>query len=56
MATAQRRPRRKGLSRGSCAFRAPLQRDRLAVGGQGRGEAKPRAEQPAPVLEARKPT
>jgi hypothetical protein len=29
-----------------------LQRDRLAVCGQGRGEAKPRAEQPAPALES----
>ena len=27
----------KGSSRGSRAFRAPLQRDPLAVGGQGRG-------------------
>jgi hypothetical protein len=29
-----------------------LQRDRLAVGGQGRGEAKPRAKQPTPALES----
>jgi hypothetical protein len=31
-------------------FRAPLQRDGLAVWGQGRGEDKPKARQPAPAL------
>jgi hypothetical protein len=36
-----------GSSRGSRAFRAPLQRDRLAVDGQGRGEEKPKARQPS---------
>ena len=35
----------KGSSRSSRAFRAPLQRARLAVGGQGRGEEKPKARQ-----------
>jgi hypothetical protein len=52
MATASAGRADKGLSRGSRAFRAPLRRDRLAVCGQGRGEAKPRAEQPAPALES----
>ena len=33
-------------------FRAPLQRDRLAVSGQGRGTANHRAKQPAPALES----
>src|SRR5260370_1648627 len=33
--------------RGSRAFRAPLQRGRLAVDGQGRGEEKPKARQPS---------
>jgi hypothetical protein len=40
----------KGSSRGSRAFRAPLQRDRLAVDGQGRGEEKPEADSRAPAL------
>src|SRR5271166_5042102 len=42
-----RRPRRQGCVAGSRAFRAPLRRDRLAVGGQGRGEAKPMAIEPS---------
>ncbi len=37
MATASAGPADKGSSRGSRAFRAPLQRARLAVGGQGQG-------------------
>ena len=47
MATASAGRADKGSSRGSRAFRAPLQRDRLAVGGQGRGEEKPKARQPS---------
>jgi hypothetical protein len=47
MATASAGRADKGSSRGSRAFRAPLQRDRLAVGGQGKGEAKPKARQPS---------
>jgi hypothetical protein len=46
MATAIVGSADKGSSRGSRAFRAPLQRDRLAVGGQGRGEDKPKTKQP----------
>src|ERR1700760_4536051 len=42
MATASAGRADKGLSRGSRAFRAPLQRNRLAVGGQGRGEVRPK--------------
>ena len=42
MATASAGRADKGSSRGSRAFRAPLQHDRPAVGGQGRGEEKPR--------------
>jgi hypothetical protein len=38
-----RRPRRQGCVAGSRAFRAPLQRDRLAVGGRGRGDDKPKS-------------
>src|ERR1700733_11435676 len=37
----------QGFVASSRAFRAPLQRDRLAVGGQGRGEEKPKARQPS---------
>ena len=47
MATASAGRADKGSSRGSRAFRAPLQHDRLAVGGQGRGEKKPKARQPS---------
>ena len=47
MATASAGRADKGSSRGSRAFRAPLQRDRLAVDGQGRGEEKPKARQPS---------
>ena len=47
MATASAGRADKGSSRGSRAFRAPLQRARLAVGGQGRGEEKPKARQPS---------
>ena len=47
MATASADRADKGSSRGSRAFRAPLQRDRLAVGGQGRGEEKPKARHPS---------
>jgi hypothetical protein len=48
-----RRPRRQGCVAGSRAFRAPLQRDRLAVGGQGRGEAKPKAIEPSSCAQTR---
>ena len=37
----------QGCVAGSRAFRAPLQRDRLAVGGRGRGEDKPKAIEPS---------
>jgi Protein of unknown function (DUF3991)/Toprim-like len=47
MATASAGRADKGSSRSSRAFRAPLQCDRLAVGGQGRGEEKPKAGQPS---------
>jgi len=47
MATASAGRADKGSSRGSRAFRAPLQRARLAVGGQGRGKEKPKARQPS---------
>src|SRR4029077_16733181 len=47
MATASAGRADKGSSRGSRAIRAPLQRDPLAVGGQGRGEEKPKARQPS---------
>jgi Protein of unknown function (DUF3991)/Toprim-like len=47
MATASAGRAAKGSSRGSRAFRAPLQHDGLAVGGQGRGEEKPKARQPS---------
>ena len=47
------RPRRQGCVAGSRAFRAPLQRDRLAVGGQGRGEAKPKAIEPSSCAQTR---
>src|SRR5271156_7191012 len=46
MATASAGRADKGSLRASRAFRAPLQRARLAVGGQGRGEEKPKASQP----------
>ena len=49
MATASTGRADKGSSRGSRAFRAPLQRDRLAVDGQGRGEEKPEADSQAPA-------
>ena len=47
MVTASAGRADKGSSLGSRAFRAPLQCDRLAVGGQGRGEEKPKARQPS---------
>src|SRR5271154_5578971 len=47
MATASAGRADKGSLRGSRAFRAPLQRARLAVDGQGRGEEKPKARQPS---------
>jgi hypothetical protein len=47
MATAGAGRADKGSSRSSRAFRAPLQCDRLAVGGRGRGEEKPKARQPS---------
>ena len=47
MVTASAGRADKGSSRGSRAFRAPLQRDRLAAGGQGRGEEKLKARQPS---------
>jgi hypothetical protein len=50
MATASAGRADKGSSLGSRAFRAPLQRDRLAVDGQGRGEEKPKADSRAPAL------
>ena len=53
MATASAGRADKGSSRGSRAFRAPLQRDRLAVGGQGRGEEKPKARQPSSCAQTR---
>jgi hypothetical protein len=51
MATASAGRADKGSSRGSRAFRAPLQRNRLAVGG-GRAGAKrsPRPDSRAPAL------
>jgi Bacterial dnaA protein helix-turn-helix len=52
MTTASAGRADKGSSRGSRAFRAPLQRARLAVSGQGRGEANHRAKQPAPALKS----
>jgi hypothetical protein len=58
MTTASAGRADKGSSRGSRAFRAPLQRGRLAVRGQGRAGAKPITGQSHPLLrsEARKPT
>jgi hypothetical protein len=50
MATASAGRADKGSSRGSRAFRAPLQCDRLAVDGQGRGEESPRPDSRAPAL------
>ena len=50
MATASAGRADKGSSRGSRAFRAPLQHDRLAVRGQGRGEERPKARHRAPAL------
>jgi hypothetical protein len=47
MATASAGRAAKGSSRGSRAFRAPLQHARLAVRGEGRGEEKPKARQPS---------
>jgi hypothetical protein len=47
MATASAGRADKGSSQGSHAFRAPLQRARLAVSGQGRGEERPKARQPS---------
>ncbi len=47
MATASTGRAGKGFVAGSRAFRAPLQRDRLAVGGRGRGEDKSKAIEPS---------
>ena len=47
MATAAAGRARQGCVAGSRAFRAPFQRDRLAVGGRGRGEDKPKALEPS---------
>src|SRR5580692_79149 len=46
MATASAGRADKGSSQGSRAFRAPLQHDRLAAAGQGRGEETSKAKQP----------
>src|SRR5271166_556547 len=48
-----RRPRRQGFVAGSRAFRAPLLRGRLAVGGQGRGGDKPKAIEPSSCAQTR---
>ena len=48
-----RRPRRQGCVAGSRAFRAPLQRARLAVVGQGRGEDNPKAIEPSSCAQTR---
>ena len=53
MATASAGRARQGFVAGSRAFRAPLQHDRLAVGGQGRGEEKPKARQPSSCAQTR---
>jgi hypothetical protein len=52
MTTASAARADKGSSRGSRAFRAPLQRARLAVSGQGRGEANHKGQTTAPALES----
>ena len=52
MTTASAGRADKGSSRGSRAFRAPLQRARLAVSGQGRGEANHKGQTTAPALES----
>ena len=52
MTTASAGRTDKGSSRGSRAFRAPLQRARLAVSGQGRGEANHKGQTTAPALES----
>ena len=46
----------KGSSRGSRAFRAPLQRGRLAADGQGRGEENPRPDSQPPALKCKERT
>ena len=56
MTTASAGRADKGSSRGSRAFRAPLQRGRLAVAGQGRGEEKPRPDSRAPALKRKERT
>ena len=53
MATASADRADKGSSRGTRAFRTPLQRGRLAVDGQGRGEEDPRPDSRAPRSNAR---
>ena len=50
MATASAGRADKGSSRGSRAFRAPLQRARLAVGGQAWAKRSPRPDGRAPAL------
>jgi hypothetical protein len=56
MTTASAGRADKGSSRGSRAFRAPLQRARLAVSGQGRGEANHKGQTTAPALESEEAT
>jgi hypothetical protein len=56
MATASADRADKGSSRGSRAFRTPLQRGRLAVDGQGRGEEDPRPDSRAPALKCKERT
>jgi hypothetical protein len=56
MATASADRADKGSSRGSRAFRTPLQRGRLAVAGQGRGEENPRPDSRAPALKCKEQT
>jgi hypothetical protein len=51
MVTASAGARRQGFVAGSRAFRAPLQPARFAVGGQGRGEAWPKAGRSDPWAE-----
>jgi hypothetical protein len=47
MATASAGRAAKGASQAPARSRAPLQRDRLAVGWQGRGEGEPKAIEPS---------
>ncbi len=56
MTTASAGRADKGSSRGSRAFRALLQRGRLAVDGRGRGEKKPRPDSRALALKRKERT